>query len=594
MSFNLSPSVEVTETDLTTRLEVSAPAIAGWVGEFAWGPVNKIVRVANEDDLVKRFHKPIRNKNRDFLVAAQYLSYSNNLLLSRVVGDGSLNATALSAGVIGSGFYVPNQDAYESGTLPDDCFIAKYPGLVGNSLRVYTVYNQATYDLLVASQTGATTAKERGIAASILRSIGRKAPTTNPFASDRDCVGDEFHLFVVDFNGAFRTAGTILESYVGYSSAKNSKNGDSAPNFIVDAVNRSSKYVYFGAYSPDFGTNFAEAIETTPIDFNAGKAQPTTLTGVYFPFSGGALVDATDGDVIEQYGSYQNKETVDVGFLLTGGRSSTVINEVATIAKFRKDVVVFIAPRIADVVNNFGNEVESLLSFRDPSLVGQTSDGTDIAGVDTSYAMICDNWKYVYDQYNDIFTWVPCDADLAGLCAKTERDFAAWYPPAGFTRGYINNAIKMAWSSSELQRDQLYPYGINSIASIRGRGVLLFGDKTAQSRPSAFDRIGVRRLFIYLETTIARYAQFKLFEFNDEFTRGDFVSNVTPFLESVKNGRGIIDYKVVCDESNNTPDVIDSNQFIGDIYIKPNRSINYIKLNFVAVATGVAFDTVIR
>jgi phage tail sheath protein FI len=202
------------------------------------------------------------------------------------------------------------------------------------------------------------------------------------------------------------------------------------------------------------------------------------------------------------------------------------------------------------------------------------------------------NWKYMYDRYNDVYRWVPLNGDTAGLCVATDLDREAWYSPAGFTRGQIRNAVKLAWSPNKANRDNLYKIGVNPIINSPGNGIILFGDKTLLSQPSAFDRINVRRLFIVLEKAIATSAKYQLFEFNDSFTRNQFVNIVKPFLRNVQGGRGIHDFKVVCDESNNTGQVIDSNQFVADIFIKPTRSINFITLNFIATRTGVEFEEV--
>ena len=246
----------------------------------------------------------------------------------------------------------------------------------------------------------------------------------------------------------------------------------------------------------------------------------------------------------------------------------------------RKDCLVFLSPERADVVNNPGNEVTDSLAYRD-SLTS------------TSFAVMDSGWKYQYDKYNNTYRWMPLNADIAGLCVNTDTVRDPWFSPAGFNRGNLKNVVKLAWNPNKTQRDSLYSVGINPVGTFPGQGTVLYGDKTLQSKPSAFDRINVRRLFVVLEKTISQAAKFSLFEFNDEFTRAQFVALVTPFLRDIQGRRGIYDYRVVCDSTNNTPQVIDSNQFVGDIYIKPARSINFIQLNFVAVRTGVDFTEVV-
>jgi phage tail sheath protein FI len=239
-----------------------------------------------------------------------------------------------------------------------------------------------------------------------------------------------------------------------------------------------------------------------------------------------------------------------------------------------------LSPEKADVVNNAGSEETDTISYRNTL-------------TSTSYAVLDSGWKYQYDKYNDVYRWVPLNGDIAGLCARTDLERDPWFSPGGLNRGIIKNVIKLSWNPTKTNRDNLYVKGINPVVSFQGEGTVLFGDKTMLSKPSAFDRINVRRLFIVLEKAIARAARFSMFEFNDQFTRAQFVNLVEPFLRDVQGRRGITDFRVVCDETNNTGEVIDRNEFVGDIYIKPARSINFIQLNFVAVRTGVSFDEVV-
>jgi phage tail sheath protein FI len=234
----------------------------------------------------------------------------------------------------------------------------------------------------------------------------------------------------------------------------------------------------------------------------------------------------------------------------------------------------------ASVVNNAGSETTSILSHR----AGLTS---------SSYAFMDSGYKYQYDRYTDVYRWVPLNGDIAGVCARTDQERDPWYSPGGLNRGIIKNVIKLAFNPTKTDRDNLYVQGINPVVTFPGEGTVLFGDKTMLNRPSAFDRINVRRLFIVLEKTIARASRSSLFEFNDQFTRAQFVNLVEPYLRDVQGRRGLTDFRVVCDDSNNTAEVIDSNRFVGDIYIKPARSVNFIQLNFVAVRTGVSFDEIV-
>jgi phage tail sheath protein FI len=305
------------------------------------------------------------------------------------------------------------------------------------------------------------------------------------------------------------------------------------------------------------------------------------LTNQTITISGGKDVTPTDGNINAGYALFNNKETTDISLIITGGVSVSVQQYAIDLAATRADCVAFISPPQSAVVNNVGDESADITSW------------LNSLGRSSTYAVADSGWKYQYDVYNNTYRWIPLNGDIAGLCAQTDTNKDPWYSPAGFNRGSVKNAIKLAWNPSKTFRDVLYSAGVNPVVSFPGQGIILFGDKTLTNRPSAFDRIGVRRLFIILEKTISRSAQSSLFELNDDFTRSQFISTVTPFLRDIQGRNGIVDFRVVCDTTNNTPQVIDGNQFVGDIYIKPTRSINYVQLNFVAVATGVEFTTVV-
>ncbi|HIF36922.1 MAG TPA: hypothetical protein EYQ70_00635 [Marine Group III euryarchaeote] len=266
--------------------------------------------------------------------------------------------------------------------------------------------------------------------------------------------------------------------------------------------------------------------------------------------------------------------------MVGGEASATVALQLIAIAEGRKDVVAFLSPEQSDVVNSEGTEADNVVDFRNS--LGSSS-----------YAVLDSGWKYQYDKYNDVYRYVPLNGDTAGVTAATEANRDAWFSPAGFNRGNFRNVIKLPFNPRKSERDTLYKNGVNPVTTFMGSGTVLFGDKTLLAKPSAFDRINVRRLFIIMEKAISRFARAQLFEFNDAFTRAQFVGAVEPFLRNVQGRDGITDFKVVCDDSNNTGDVVDRNEFIGDIYVKPNRSINFIQLNFVAVRSGVAFSEVI-
>ena len=284
--------------------------------------------------------------------------------------------------------------------------------------------------------------------------------------------------------------------------------------------------------------------------------------------------------MIQGYDRFANPEEVDISLVITGAASTAVTTSIIAMVESRKDCVVFVSPSKNDVVDNYGDELEDVIQTRNQL-------------TSTSYAVMDSGWKYQYDKYNDTYRWVPLNGDIAGLAARTDNDRDPWFSPAGLNRGIIKNVVRLSWNPDKTSRDELYQKGINPVVTFPGEGTILYGDKTMLSRPSAFDRINVRRLFIVLEKAIARAARSTLFEFNDQFIRAQFVALVEPYLRDVQGRRGIFDFRVVCDETNNTPEVIDRNEFVGDIYIKPARSINFIQLNFVAVRTGVAFEEVV-
>ena len=415
-----------------------------------------------------------------------------------------------------------------------------------------------------------------------------KEPVTTQGTADKGGLYDEVHVAVVDEDGEW--TGNLnegLEIYTGLSVAKNAKFEDGSKAYYVDALNRRSKYVWWAdhnvmgdaytsgtvVYSVDWGT--AQGAVTFNSHTSAGPMISTSS------LNGGVDgTDVSDGDKIAGFAKFKNTEETDIGLLMTGDASATVALDAIAIAELRKDCVTFVSPLQAHVVNNEGSEVDDIVSHR-----------TDLGT--SSYAFLDSGWKYQYDRYNDVYRYIPLNADIAGLCAATEANRDAWYSPAGFTRGGIRNVVKLPFSPRQTERDNLYKNGVNPIVTFMGEGTILFGDKTLLSKPSAFDRINIRRLFIIMEKAIARFARAQLFEFNDAFTRAQFVGSVEPFLRSVQGRNGITDFRVLCDGSNNTGDVIDRNEFVGDIYVKPNRAINFIQLNFIAVRSGVEFSEIV-
>lgn len=559
MAFQISPGVSVSEVDLTTVVPSVLTTAGAIAGNFSWGPANKIVLVDSEITLSKKFGKPDSNSAVTFFTASNFLSYGNNLSVVRAANTSTRNADSNTSS---PNIQVTNEDVFQVTYLNANSsnvygpFMARYAGALGNGIRV-EVCDNAT-DFATWTYKGYFTS----------------APGTSSQATSEGGSADEMHIVVVDTIGNFGTPGTVLETYGFVSKASDATlNGNT--NYYKQVVFNQSKYIYV-----------VDPVDYANTNATWGRTASTafaTLSGIKgFTLAGGADAALTSGDIQTAYGLFANKETVDISLVLTGDASIAVQQYVIdNIAASRADCLAFVSPRYADVVNQSGNETTNIQSWL--TSLSRSS----------SFVVADSGWKYQYDKYNNTYRYIPLNGDIAGLCVYTDTVRDPWFSPAGFNRGAIKNCIKLAWNPNKTYRDTLYAAGVNPVVSFPGQGTVLFGDKTLQSKPSAFDRINVRRLFIVLEKAIAKAAQYSLFEFNDDFTRAQFVSLVTPFLRDIQGRRGITDFKVVCDRTNNTPQVIDSNQFVGDIYIKPARSINFIQLNFVAVGTGVDFTTIV-
>ena len=409
------------------------------------------------------------------------------------------------------------------------------------------------------------------------------APNQSAYVAERNADPadtDEMHIVVIDEDGAFTgNPGQVIEIWEGVSRATDARGEQGGSIYYKDVINQSSRYLWWGhdRTGAASATSLAIAASTNDLPYTAS-------------FSGGAdgvtENTVTLAALANAYNQYKSAEDIDVSLIL-GGKSRFGVNGeglanyiIDNICEYRKDCVLFVSPAQSDVVNNPYQEAEDTITFRNSIN-------------SSSYAVIDSGYKYQYDKYNDVYRWVPLNGDVAGTVVRTDDTRDPWFSPAGFNRGQIKNVVKLAFNPDKANRDQLYKNGINPVVAFPGQGTVLYGDKTALAKPSAFDRINVRRLFIVLEKAISTAAKFTLFEFNDEFTRATFRNLIEPYLRDIQGRRGIYDFRVVCDESNNTPEVIDRNEFVGDIYIKPARSINFIQLNFVAVRTGVEFEEVV-
>ena len=561
MAFQISPGVNVSEVDLTTVVPSVLTTAGAFAGTFKWGPANKLVLIDSEITLGKTFGTPDDNSAVSFFTASNFLSYGNNLTIVRAVGNTSYNADANTSQ---TNIQMANSDDFQATLLNTDnanlygAFMAKYTGKLGNSLTI----------AVCSGSVGYTSWTYKGYFTS--------APGTSDYVLNAGGQYDEMHIAVVDTGGLFSgTQGTVLETFPFVSKASDtSVNG--ASNYYKQVIFNNSKYIY--AVDPADYSN-------THTTWGSTAASTTFYrpTNQLIALAGGTDVVPTDSNLQSAYTLFENKEQIDISLVLTGDASVTVQQFVIdNVVTPRTDCIALISPPSSAVVNQVGSETTNIQTWL--TSLSRSS----------SYVVADSGWKYQLDKYNNKYRWVPLNGDVAGLCVYTDTVKDPWFSPAGFNRGAIKNCVKLAWNPTKTYRDTLYAAGVNPIVSFAGQGTVLFGDKTLQSKPSAFDRINVRRLFIALEKSIGTAAKYSLFELNDEFTRGQFIALVTPFLRDIKGRRGITDFKVVCDTTNNTPNVIDSNQFVGDIYIKPARSINFIQLNFVAVGTGVDFTTIVN
>ena len=633
MAFQVSPGVLVREKDLTNVIPAVATSVGAFAGDFTKGPLDEVTTISSEGELVDIFGKPNSTTFESFFSASSFLQYGNALRVVRASGTGILNATAN-----GSGLLINNtqayQDTYSGGAGSVGLWAARTAGAHGNNIKVSICPSSTAYEEtskttinntnLAVGDTSVTVASVSGISIGDIINFGESggyeyritniasttltivrhpsgvgglhtavangsavrrrwqyydlvnaAPGTSPYASDRSGSNDELHVVIVDEDGGITgKAGDVLEVYDSLSKASDAKTPQGDTNYYPDVIYNKGAYVYWMDHHSS-GSNWGSAV------------QGTTFTAVTTikndSLSGGADGSAaTVGQKKTAYEKFNDAETVDVNLIIAGTCTATHIDNLITIAENRKDAVVFASPERSDVVNvaNSTTQVSNVISFFNSIR-------------SSSFVVFDSGYKYTYDKFNDVFRFVPCNGDLAGLCARTDLVADSHFSPAGFNRGVLRGAVKLAFNPTKQQRDELYRARINPVVTFPGQGTVLFGDKTGLSAPSAFDRINVRRLFITLEKAISTASKFQLFEFNDEFTRAQFRNIVEPFLRDVQGRRGITDFLVVCDETNNTGQVIDRNEFRADIFVKPARSINFITLTFVATRTGVSFEEVI-
>ena len=674
MAFLVSPGVQVKEIDLTNVVPAVSTSIGAIAGSFQWGPVDQVVQVTSEKDLVSKFGAPNSATAGFFFNAAQFLSYGNDLRVARINTTGLKNATSATDAVssvevtsAGTGYTdIPTVsfsggggagatatatvkvvsaavDTAGTGYVVGDTFTLNIGAGVEAVLRVSSVgtggavssvqvVSGGSYTGISESLTGVSLTSATGSSLVVDLDLGVNEVTVTEGGSgyvtaptvDLDgsatgevtvasagllvknqehyedtilagagawiarCPGDlgnaikvvvanatsfadssfsayaglfdtapsanEVHIVVIDEDGSFTgTADTVLESFAYVSTVEGAKKEDGTNNYYVDVINGTSDYLWFGEE------------DSTIL---------SSTVALVYTLAGGTNTIADSNDTAAGYDIFADADTLDVNLIIGSSLASADAQAVIEIAEGRKDAIAFVSPPIS------ARDVDSVKTWAD-------------AINSSSYGVFDSGAIYVYDKYNDTYRWISAAGTIAGLCANTDQVADAWFSPAGLNRGQLRGVVKLAWNPKQAERDTLYKARINPLVSFPGEGTVLFGDKTALAKPSAFDRINVRRLFIVLEKAIATSSRFSLFEFNDEFTRAQFRNLVEPFLRDVQGRRGITDFRVVCDETNNTGQVIDTNRFVADIYIKPARSINFITLNFIATRTGVEFSEIV-
>ena len=635
MASQVSPGVIIRERDLSTGVLTGVSALRGAIAStFTKGPVGKIVNIGSERELIDTFGAPAEANAADWLVASEFLRYGGQLAVVRAA-TGVLNATESGSGVL-----VGTKEDFEAGVTSEK-FLARDAGAAGNNLRVVIVDRGADHTVTKTSHglaVGGTYTDGGSVGHEVVEVVdantfriieGASAPTagsgetvaafsnsdwnataiastgltyknigprpgTSAYASERHLSHDEVHVAVVD-----EATNTVVERMLYLSKLTDGKSPEGAATYWKDYVNEYSQYVYAGAaLSSAEITTAGEDPGATAASYGATAAAPLKLARI-LGTAGGALSGGGDdyaytaGEIQTAYTEFQDTEATTVDFVLMGGSmgseadTKTKAGAVAAVANARKDCIAFVSPwNGAQVATSGGSALTATQQLEN------TVDFFESIG-SSSYVVKDSGVKYVYDRFNDKYRYIGCNGDIAGLCVSTSSISDDWISPAGTNRGGLQNVVKLAFNPNKAARDDLYTAAINPVVAFPGSGPVLFGDKTALASPSAFDRINVRRLFLNIEKRARQLAEGVLFEQNDGITRSSFNAALSGYLSEIQARRGVTDYLVVCDETNNTPEVIDRNEFVAEIFVKPTRSINYVTVTVTATKTGVSFSEVV-
>jgi hypothetical protein len=644
MASQVSPGIVIKERDLSNAVIVGQSQITAAIAStFEKGPVNEVTSISNEREFIDTFGTPSSNVSaaEDWLVASEFLAYGGKLAVVRVVGSGAANANT-----DGNTSVIDNQVDFEAGATGSNAlFVARSAGAAGNNLRVVIVDRGADQLVQVAAHglsAGDAYSDPAGNAHTVVQDLGTNffsvvnttvavavggtgaaevlsvspwynntaiastgltlsaigpRPGTSAFAAEAHLSKDEVHIAVID-----ESTNTVVERFTYLSKLSDAKSPEGASIYYRDVINAQSRFIYSGAAQTAQLSTAGNAWGNTAASYAATAAAPEVMKLIIddageATFDGNLLADGADGsaystsEIQSGYNLFLDTEQTQIDFVLMGGSMSSETNTKTKaqaaigVATARKDCIAFISPDKSTQIGSSG------------ALTSSAQRDKTIAYFDTmpstSFAVYDSGLKYTYDRFNDRYVYLPCNGDVAGLCVRTSATVDDWVSPAGLNRGGIRNAVKLAYNPSKADRDELYQSRVNPIVSLPGAGTVLFGDKTGLASPSAFDRINVRRLFLNIEARVRGLAEGVLFEQNDVVTRSGFSGAVNSYLSEVQARRGLTDFLVVCDDSNNTPNVIDRNEFVAELYLKPIRSINYVTVTLTATRTGVAFSEVI-
>ena len=635
MASQVSPGVVIRERDLSTGVLVGVSGLrAGIASSFASGPVGKITNIGSERELINTFGAPAEANAADWLVAAEYLRYGGSLAVVRVA-TGVLNAT-----LDGSAVLIGSKADFDAGAGSSEKFVARTAGAAGNNLYVAIVDKGPDFTIVKVGHglsVGGTYTDDAAVGHEVVEVVdantvrivqGTAAPTpasgdtataftsslwnatqigttgltykeigprpgTSAFASERYISNDEVHVAVID-----TSTNTIVERSTYLSKISDAKSPEGASIYWKDYINQFSGYIYASALTSAEFTTLGADPGAAVASYGATAAAPIEIARI-LKTAGGALSGGVDdyayttGEVAAAYALFNDTEDTEIDFVLMGGsmgsEADTLVKAgaVAQVANTRKDCIAFISPWNGNQVAYSGNAALTPQEQLDNTINFFSSIGS------SSYVVKDSGIKYTYDRFNDKYVYIGCNGDIAGVCVSTSTIGDDWLSPAGTSRGGLQNVVKLAFNPNKAQRDDLYTAAINPVVAFPGAGPILFGDKTALASPSAFDRINVRRLFLNIEKRARLLAEGVLFEQNDSITRASFNAALSGYLSEVQSRRGVTDYLVVCDDTNNTPEVIDRNEFVAEIFVKPTRSINYVTVTVTATKSGVNFTEVV-